>query len=185
MAECVDDVTAWLDKLGLPEYTENFLSAGYYTLQQCATLSKADLTAIGIIKLGHVHRLDRDLKRMKENGELGGASSTPDSLSSTVPNGVTLSTSSGQQSNAAPKHWNNPFRRLATFLKQTKCNISSVTSSHKTHVKPSELDEDSPGLLQRTWSLRKNITERGKFFRRHSMRVTRAEVNRADVTNSK
>ena len=187
MAECVDDVTAWLDKLGLPEYTENFLSAGYYTLQRCATLSKADLTAIGVTKLGHVHRLDRDLKRMKENGELGDASSTSNSLSSAVPNSVTLSTSASQQNNAAPKHRNNPFCRLATFLKQTKSNISSVTSSHKTHhhkVKPTEPDEDPPGpLRRRTFSLRKSISERGKFFRRHSMRVTRAEVNRAKVTD--
>ena len=177
MAECAEDVAAWLDKLGLPEYAENFLSAGYCTLQQCVTLSKADLSAIGITKLGHICRLVRDLERMKANGELERSPSPLGSLSpSTVsPAGFTYPTSSGQHKDASSKQWTNPFRRLATFLKHTKSSISSVASSHKTKVKSTENDEDSP-RLQRTWSLRRTITEKGKFFRRHSMRVTRDEV---------
>lgn len=70
MAGCADDVAAWLDKLGLTEYTEKFLAAGYTSLQQCNSLSKADLTAIGIGKVGHVNRLFRDLERMKADNEI-------------------------------------------------------------------------------------------------------------------
>ena len=187
MAGCAEDVVAWLDKLGLPEYTENLLSAGYCTLQQCVTLSKADLSAIGVTKLGHICRLVRDLERMKANGELEKDPSTSGALSpsSVSPTGVTYSDSSGQHKDTPPKHWNNPFRRLASFLKNTKSNISSVTSSHKTpspKVKSTENNEDSP-RLQRTWSLRRTITEKGKFFRRYSMRVSRDEVTRGMLAN--
>lgn len=80
MAGCADDVAAWLDKLGLNEYTEKFLAAGYSSLQQCITLSKADLLAIGIGKVGHVNRLFRDLEKMKTDGELEMSPSPPSSL---------------------------------------------------------------------------------------------------------
>ena len=81
MAGCADDVAAWLDKLGLNEYTENFLAAGYSSLQQCLSLSKNDLLAIGIGKVGHVNRLFRDIERMKVDGD-GEIDSPPRSSSS-------------------------------------------------------------------------------------------------------
>lgn len=81
MAGCADDVAAWLDKLGLAEYTEKFLAAGYSSLQQCVSLSKGDLLAIGIGKVGHVNRLFRDLERMKVDGEID----SPPSSSSSSP----------------------------------------------------------------------------------------------------
>ena len=82
MAGCADDVAAWLDKLGLTEYTEKFLAAGYSSLQQCVSLSKADLSAIGIGKVGHVNRLFKDLDRMKANGEIESPSPPRSSSSS-------------------------------------------------------------------------------------------------------
>lgn len=82
MAGCADDVAAWLEKLGLTEYTDKFLTAGYSSLPQCVLLSKADLTAIGIGKVGHVNRLIRDLERMKADGELEMSPSPPNSPSS-------------------------------------------------------------------------------------------------------
>ena len=69
MAGCGDDVAAWLDKLGLAEYTDKFLSAGYSSLKQCFSLSEEDLSAIGVVKVGHINRLFRDLKRMKADGK--------------------------------------------------------------------------------------------------------------------
>ena len=79
MAGCADDVAAWLDKLGLTEYTDQFLTAGYSSLQQCVSLSKADLMTIGIAKLGHINRLFRDLETMKVDSQLGNSllSSSP------------------------------------------------------------------------------------------------------------
>ena len=85
MAGCADDVAAWLDKLGLAEYTEKFLTAGYSSLQQCVLLSKAELTAIGIGKVGHVNRLFRDLERLKTDGELESPSPPRSSSSSPQP----------------------------------------------------------------------------------------------------
>lgn len=82
MAGCADDVAAWLDKLGLAEYTESFLTAGYSSLQQCASLTKDDISAIGIEKVGHVNRLFRDLERMKTDGEINTNMSPPRSSSS-------------------------------------------------------------------------------------------------------
>jgi len=79
MAGCADDVAAWLDKLGLNEYTEKFLTAGYSSLQQCVTLSKDDLSAIGIGKVGHVNRLFRDLEKMKVEMSPSPPSSSPPS----------------------------------------------------------------------------------------------------------
>ena len=81
MAGCAEDVTAWLDKLGLNEYTEKFLAAGYSNLQQCLSLSKNDLSVIGIGKVGHVNRLFRDIERMKMDG-VGDVDSPPRSSSS-------------------------------------------------------------------------------------------------------
>ena len=183
MAGCAEDVTAWLDKLGLPEYTENFLSAGCCTLQQCATLSKADLTAIGIVKLGHICRLVRDLERMKADGEL---EMNPSSTGSLSPTGISpaVSASSNQHKDVPSRQWTKPFRRLATFIKHTKSNISSVASSHKTKMKSTENDDDSP-RLQRTWSLHRTIAEKGKLLRRYSMRVTRSEMNSGMLANCK
>ena len=83
MAGCADDVAAWLEKLGLAEYTENFLAAGYSSLQQCVFLSKAELLTIGIAKVGHVNRLFKDLERMKGNSEVDTPS--PPRSSSTSP----------------------------------------------------------------------------------------------------
>ena len=180
MAECAEDVTAWLEKLGLPEYTENFLSAGYCTLQQCATLSKADLTAIGIVKLGHICRLVRDLETMKDNGELERNPSSPGSLSSSNVSPAEF-TSSDQHKDTPSRQWSKPFRRLASFIKHTKSNISSA---HKTKVKSTENDEDSP-RIQRTWSLHKTIAEKGRLLRRYSMSVTRNEVNSGMLANHK
>ena len=85
MAGCADDVAAWLDKLGLAEYTEKFLTAGYSSLQQCVSLSKADLSAIGIGKVGHVNRLFKDLDRMKTDGEIESPSPPRSSSSSPQP----------------------------------------------------------------------------------------------------
>ena len=85
MAGCADDVAAWLDKLGLNEYTEKFLAAGYSSLQQCVSLSKTDLSAIGIGKVGHVNRLFKDLDRMKANGEIENLSPPRSSSSSPQP----------------------------------------------------------------------------------------------------
>ena len=64
-----DDITAWLDSLGLINYAEKFLIAGYFSLQQCLTLSKADFSSIGVTKPGHVCRLIRDLQKLKANSE--------------------------------------------------------------------------------------------------------------------
>ena len=83
MAGCADDVAAWLEKLGLAEYTEKFLAAGYSSLQQCVFLSKAELSTIGIGKVGHVNRLFKDLERLKGNGEVDTPS--PPRSSSTSP----------------------------------------------------------------------------------------------------
>ena len=85
MAGCADDVAAWLDKLGLAEYTEKFLAAGYSSLQQCVSLSKTDLSAIGIGKVGHVNRLFKDLGRMKADGEIESPSPPRSSSSSPQP----------------------------------------------------------------------------------------------------
>lgn len=85
MAGCADDVAAWLEKLGLAEYTEKFLAAGYSSLQQCVSLSKADLSAIGIGKVGHVNRLFKDLDRMKANGEIESLSPPRSASSSPQP----------------------------------------------------------------------------------------------------
>ena len=90
MAGYADDVAAWLDKLGLTEYTEKFLAAGYTSLQQCNSLSKDDLTAIGIGKVGHVNRLFRDLERMKADNEIH--SPPRSSSSSPVPPAVVKTT---------------------------------------------------------------------------------------------
>ena len=79
MAGCGDDVAAWLDKLGLAEYTDKFLSSGYSSLKQCVVLSKEDLSAIGVVKVGHINRLFRDLERMKVDGEIEMSPSPPSS----------------------------------------------------------------------------------------------------------
>lgn len=74
MVEHSDDVTVWLEKLDLPQYIKKFLAAGYSSLKQCLTLSKADLSTIGVTKIGHVTRMFRDLERIKADGELESSS---------------------------------------------------------------------------------------------------------------
>ena len=76
-----EDITTWLDRLGLVNYAEKFLVAGYFSLQQCLTLSKADFLAIGVTKPGHVCRLIRDLQKLNANGEPENSCSQPKLLS--------------------------------------------------------------------------------------------------------
>ena len=174
MAGCADDIAAWLDKLGLNEYTEKFLSAGYSSLKQCVTLSQVDLLAIGITNIDHVSTLFRDLERMKADGVLEGSPSS----ASLSPSGVTDSTSSGQHKGIPLQLWSNPLRRITSFLTHNKSNASPAVPLRKQKTLPRKMKfdcNDSPSLFQRTMSLRKTFTER-KFFRRHSMHVTRNET---------
>lgn len=168
MAGCTEDVATWLDKLGVPEYTDRFLSAGYTSLQQCVTLSKDDLSDIGITKIGHVCRLFRDLERMKSDGELQRSPSPAAvSLQKVSPTDVVSSTSS---KDVPAKSWNNPLRRLASFLTHTKSDVPPVSPSQKTlprRPKFSDSDDEPTSRFQRTWSLHRTITGT-KLFRRHS-----------------
>jgi len=162
MAEC-DDVAVWLDKLGLNEYTEKFLFAGYSSLQQCVLLSKADLSTIGITKPGHVSRLFRDLQRMKANGEIERSPSPPSSLSPLhePSTDVTCSPLSTQHQDVSTKPWSKPLRRLASFLMHTKPAPSSAIVPQKPLSSELKFDESCfeptapPKPFQRRWSLRK------------------------------
>lgn len=180
MAEC--DIAAWLNKLGLNEYTEKFLFAGYSSLQQCVSLSKADLSAIGITKLGHVNRLFRDLQRMKAEGEI--ESSSPPSCSSPLHKSstdVTCSPLSGQHQDAPTKLWSNPLRRLASFLMHTKSATPSAVVPQRRLSPELKFDENyvdstaPPKPFQRRWSFHKTISK-NKLFRQHSMRTSKEKV---------
>ena len=176
MAGCTEDVATWLDKLGIPEYTDRFLSAGYTSVQQCVTLSKDDLSDIGITKMGHVCRLFRDLERMKSDGEFQ-RSPSPAGMSplKVSPADVVSSTSS---KDVPTKSWNNPLRRLASFLTHTKSDVSPVSPSQKAlprRLKFSDSDDDPPSRFQRALTLPRTIAGT-KFFRRHSTSVARHQI---------
>lgn len=171
MARCIDDVAAWLDKHGLPEYIEKFHSAGYYSLQQCASLSKADLSVIGITKLGHVYRLLKDIERMKGNGELERSLLPPGSLSPSS-NASPVDATSDKHKDIPSKLWNKPLHRLASFFTHTKSSMPPGMSSKKLPQKK-ESNEQSPKPIQRRWSLHKTITGGGRLFRWPSMRTVR------------
>ena len=179
MAAC-DDVAAWLDKLGLKEYTEKFLFAGYSSLQQCVSLSKADLLAIGITKLGHVNRLFRDLQKMKGEDEIERSSSPPRCLSPPQKSStdVTCSPLSSQHQDVSTKLWNNPLRRLASFLMHTKPSTAELQKPLPSELKVDENYVDStapPKPIQRRWSFRKTISK-NKLFRQHSMHISKEKV---------
>ena len=176
MAGYTEDVATWLDKLGVPEYTDRFLSAGYTSLKQCVTLSKTDLSAIGVTKVGHVCRLFRDLERMKSDGELE-RSPSPANMSSLKVSPTEIASSTSSKDPPA-KSWNNPLRRLASFLTHAKPDLPPVSSSQTVHRRPKFSDSDDdppPSRIQRTWSLRRTITGT-KFFRRHSMSIAKHEM---------
>ena len=170
MAECSDDVAAWLDRLGLAVYTENFHFAGYSSLQQCGSLSKDHLISIGVVNLSHVYQLCKDLERMKAEGEID-LQNNPLPPRSLSPSNLSPTDGSHDQHKDVPsKLRSNPLRRFASFFTHGKSNTARGTPSQRQYHKKDN-DDDSPKALPRRWSLRKTVTE-SKFFRWHSMRVT-------------
>ena len=146
MAGCADDVAAWLDKLGLNEYTENFLAAGYSSLQQCRSLSKSDLSAIGIGKVGHLNRLFRDIERMKVDGD--GEIELPPRSSSSSP--VPLPVVKPTTAPAVPPRRTLPRKPLSDGnitdspppkLATRKCSLRKSASAYTMQPKGINLDD--------------------------------------------
>lgn len=77
-------VEAWLEKLGLSSYVEQFLDNGYNLQELCANLKDEDLDAIGVHKELHRTRLfaessamrDEAMARFKKSKDGGSAGST-------------------------------------------------------------------------------------------------------------
>ena len=58
------DVTDWLTRAGLQEYTQSFVDNGYETVELCANLTGIDLTAIGITNKQHRSILHTHSRRL-------------------------------------------------------------------------------------------------------------------------
>ena len=59
------DVCDWLDSLFLPEYKPAFIQAEVDGLK-LAGLTKSELEALGVIRVGHMLNIERSLKRYLE-----------------------------------------------------------------------------------------------------------------------
>jgi serine/threonine protein phosphatase PrpC/CRP-like cAMP-binding protein len=58
------EVYAWLNKIGLAEYSGAFAAAGCTTLAEVAALREADIIAMGVQKLGHQKKLAKQCATM-------------------------------------------------------------------------------------------------------------------------
>ena len=60
-------IRAWLEKLGVDEYLNHFVSNGYDRMEVILEMTETELAEIGISKMGHRVLLNDCIKRMRQN----------------------------------------------------------------------------------------------------------------------
>ena len=86
----IDDwsVEEWLERVGLPQYTEDFLDNGYDAFELCAALKPEELDAIGVVDPTHRAELFVQAEKLQK---AGGKSSNDNSGTKQQPPSAQLS----------------------------------------------------------------------------------------------